>query len=198
MPAKPVSSRLSRQAPSQKCTYHRSLKATNFPSSMCVSESPPPEFNGLISCRVDGYHVQLALYDTSAQEDYDRLRPLSYIGAEVILLCFRANNPTAETKGRILQKWTPELSRFCPGVPIVLVGLNHPDDSDEEEMMSGREQQDDEPFVPFSIRKEIGSSKYFFCDPYSGFGVDELLEYVSNPPRCWTPRYCPGCSEGEG
>lgn len=37
---------------------------------------------------IDGEHVQLALWDTAGQEDYDRLRPLSYPEAHVILICF--------------------------------------------------------------------------------------------------------------
>jgi small GTP-binding protein len=32
--------------------------------------------------------VLLHLWDTAGQEDYDRLRPLSYPGADVVLLCF--------------------------------------------------------------------------------------------------------------
>jgi hypothetical protein len=112
----------------------------------------------------------------------------------------------------------------CPGVPIILVGLNHPNDSDDERnepirseesgettkdspiilphttdaSASGygsqiqhkeqggierRQEQEDEPFIPFSIRREIGAPKYFFCDPVTGFGVDELFEYVSGTPQ---------------
>jgi Ras homolog gene family, member A len=32
--------------------------------------------------------VELALWDTAGQEEYDRLRPLSYPETDVILICF--------------------------------------------------------------------------------------------------------------
>jgi small GTP-binding protein len=42
---------------------------------------------------VDGKHVELALWDTAGQEDYDRLRPLSYPDSHVILICFAVDSP---------------------------------------------------------------------------------------------------------
>jgi small GTP-binding protein len=42
---------------------------------------------------VDGKRVELALWDTAGQEDYDRLRPLSYPDSHVILVCFSIDNP---------------------------------------------------------------------------------------------------------
>ncbi|KAF4351451.1 hypothetical protein F8388_024783 [Cannabis sativa] len=44
--------------------------------------------------------INLGLWDTTGQEGYNRLRPLSYHGTD----------------------WIPELKHFAPGVPIILVG----------------------------------------------------------------------------
>lgn len=69
---------------------------------------------------VDNKQVELALWDTAGQEDYDRLRPLSYPDTDVILMCYSIDNP--DSLVNIREKWTPEVKHFCPSVPIVLVG----------------------------------------------------------------------------
>jgi small GTP-binding protein len=37
--------------------------------------------------------VELGLWDTAGQEDYDRLRPLSYPDTHVLLICFSIDCP---------------------------------------------------------------------------------------------------------
>lgn len=92
---------------------------------------------------VDGKHVELALWDTAGQEDYDRLRPLSYPDSHVILICFAVDSPDSldnvqEKVSCILQsqsslitsyltrqsppQWHSEVTHFCAGLPVLLVG----------------------------------------------------------------------------
>lgn len=76
--------------------------------------------NYVADIEVDGRQVELALWDTAGQEDYDRLRPLSYPDTDVILMCFSIDSP--DSLENIPEKWTPEVKHFCPNVPIILVG----------------------------------------------------------------------------
>lgn len=69
---------------------------------------------------VDGKLVELSLWDTAGQEDYDRLRPLSYPDTDVVLICFSVSNPVSLSN--ISEKWFPEVKHFCPNVPILLIG----------------------------------------------------------------------------
>eukprot|EP00455_Lapot_gusevi_P005751 TRINITY_DN1245_c0_g2_i3.p1 TRINITY_DN1245_c0_g2~~TRINITY_DN1245_c0_g2_i3.p1 ORF type:complete len:194 (+),score=68.06 TRINITY_DN1245_c0_g2_i3:140-721(+) len=68
---------------------------------------------------VDGKPVVLGLWDTAGQEDYDRLRPLSYPQTDVFMLCYSIINPNSYDN--VKARWYPELQHHCPGTPIVLV-----------------------------------------------------------------------------
>uniref|UniRef100_A0A8C8RNU7 Uncharacterized protein n=1 Tax=Pelusios castaneus TaxID=367368 RepID=A0A8C8RNU7_9SAUR len=72
------------------------------------------------SFQIGSKPVQINLWDTAGQEDYDRLRPLSYTETNVILMCFDVTNP--HSFENILTKWYPEVHHFCKDVPILLVG----------------------------------------------------------------------------
>ncbi|XP_028119701.1 rac-like GTP-binding protein 5, partial [Camellia sinensis] len=69
---------------------------------------------------VDGSTVNLGLWDTAGQEDYNRLRPLSYRGADVFILAFSLISKASYEN--ISKKWIPELRHYAPGIPVVLVG----------------------------------------------------------------------------
>lgn len=69
---------------------------------------------------IGGKKVELALWDTAGQEDYDRLRPLSYPDTNVVLVCFSIDNP--DSLENVSEKWIPEVRHFCSNVPFLLVG----------------------------------------------------------------------------
>jgi Ras-related C3 botulinum toxin substrate 1 len=69
---------------------------------------------------VDGKPVNLGLWDTAGQEDYDRLRPLSYPQTDVFLIAFSIISP--HSFDNVKSKWYPEIQHHAPGVPILLVG----------------------------------------------------------------------------
>lgn len=48
--------------------------------------------NAAKSTTFKGKPVTLRLFDTAGQEEYDRLRPLSYPGSNLVLLCFSVAN----------------------------------------------------------------------------------------------------------
>jgi small GTP-binding protein len=69
---------------------------------------------------VDGQKIELVLWDTAGQEDYERLRPLSYPDSNVIVMCYSIDSQ--DSLSNISDKWNPELRYYCPKAPIILVG----------------------------------------------------------------------------
>jgi Ras-related C3 botulinum toxin substrate 1 len=69
---------------------------------------------------VDGKPISLGLWDTAGQEDYDRLRPLSYPNTDVFLVTFALTSKTS--LDNVKQKWLVEIRHHCPKAPFILVG----------------------------------------------------------------------------
>jgi len=76
--------------------------------------------NYVVNITAGNETIELGLWDTAGQEEYDRLRPLSYANANVFLICFAVVNPISYDN--ISYKWHPEVMHFCPDTPLVLVG----------------------------------------------------------------------------
>eukprot|EP00475_Leptophrys_vorax_P028672 TRINITY_DN4164_c0_g1_i1.p1 TRINITY_DN4164_c0_g1~~TRINITY_DN4164_c0_g1_i1.p1 ORF type:complete len:222 (-),score=56.18 TRINITY_DN4164_c0_g1_i1:98-763(-) len=70
---------------------------------------------------VDGKQVKLGLWDTAGQEDYDRLRPLSYKKANIVMVCYSIDS--ADSVKHVREKWAVEARTYAPTADIVLVGL---------------------------------------------------------------------------
>lgn len=98
---------------------HGSINTT-FTSLSTYSTTSSLHQNSVADVEVDGKRVELALWDTAGQEDYDRLRPLSYPDSHVILICFAVDSP--DSLDNVQEKWISEVNHFCPGLPIILVG----------------------------------------------------------------------------
>ena len=75
------------------------------------------------------------------QEDYDRLRPLSYPQTDVFLVCFSISSPTSFEN--IRSKWWPEIQQHAPGCPFILVGTKGDlrDDADTIMRLKSRRQE---------------------------------------------------------
>ncbi|ERE67861.1 leucine-rich repeat-containing protein 45 [Cricetulus griseus] len=106
---------------------------------------------------VDGKPVNLGLWDTAGQEDYDRLRPLSYPQTDVFLICFSLVSPASFENVRA--KWYPEVRHHCPHTPILLVGtkLDLRDDKDTIERLRDKKLAPITYPQGLAMAREIGS-----------------------------------------
>lgn len=70
---------------------------------------------------VDNVHIELSLWDTAGQEEFDRLRSLSYDDTDLIMLCYSVDS--RDSLENVESKWVGEIADNCPGVKLVLVAL---------------------------------------------------------------------------
>ncbi|KKF92268.1 GTP-binding protein rhoC [Ceratocystis platani] len=126
-----------------------------------------------------GKTVELALWDTAGQEEYDRLRPLSYPETDLIFVCFAIDCPNSLEN--VLDKWYPEVLHFCPYTPLVLVGLK----SDLRFKKSCIEMLKTQGLTPvtqeqgMAVAKRMGA-QYAECSSKEMIGVDEIFEQAIN------------------
>lgn len=136
---------------------------------------------------VDGTVVQLNLWDTAGQEDYDRLRPLSYPQTDVFLLCFSLISPTSyeNVKG----KWYPEVTHYCPETPIILVGTKK-DLRDDNRIVKELREKGQAPITypqGLKLGKDVGAVKYMECSALTQRGLkavfDEAIRATLEPQK---------------
>lgn len=135
--------------------------------------------NYVADTKVDDKVVELALWDTAGQEDYDRLRPLSYPDTDVILMCFSIDSP--DSLENIPEKWVPEVKHFCPNVPIVLVG-NKKDlrqDAYTIKELSRTKQQPVSYAEGEQMAQRIGAKCYLECSALTKENVENVFQQAT-------------------
>ncbi|XP_050478803.1 ras-like GTP-binding protein RhoL isoform X1 [Bombus huntii] len=102
-------------------TVGKTCMLITYTTNEFPSEYVPTVFDNYAgSICVDGQEFDMTLWDTAGQEDYERIRPLSYPNTDCFLICFSVNSRTSYENVAI--KWHPEIKHHCPNTPIVLVG----------------------------------------------------------------------------
>uniref|UniRef100_A0A0N5B6N9 Ras-like GTP-binding protein Rho1 n=1 Tax=Strongyloides papillosus TaxID=174720 RepID=A0A0N5B6N9_STREA len=143
--------------------------------------------NYVADIEVDGKQVELALWDTAGQEDYDRLRPLSYPDTDVVLMCFSIDSPDSLTN--IQEKWTPEVRHFCPNVPIILVGNKKDIRAEAEACTDSRNRIETvKSDMGKTMAEQIGAYAYLECSAKTKEGVRDVFETATRAALATKPK----------
>ncbi|XP_003375200.1 cell division control protein 42-like protein [Trichinella spiralis] len=166
---------------------------------------------------VDGMTVMLGLWDTAGQEDYDRLRPLSYpqqelhltrrpvfqflsngsialASTDVFILCFSLVSPVSFDN--VTSKWFPELRHHCPDTPILLVGTKL-DLRDDQQIIKNLGDQGLSPITRSQgnkLAQKLHAIKYMECSALTQENLrqvfDEAVRAVLRPQPAKSKRRC--------
>ncbi|EGW33334.1 uncharacterized protein SPAPADRAFT_60670 [Spathaspora passalidarum NRRL Y-27907] len=149
---------------------------------------------------IDGQSVQLSLWDTAGQEEFDRLRSLSYSDTHCIMLCFSVDSP--DSLENVQSKWVGEIADHCEGVKLVLVALKcdlrNNEDSEDFRASTAYNTHSSNPYgnnsniyqqqkrsisydEGLAVAKRIGALRYLECSAKKNRGVNEAF---SEAARC--------------
>ncbi|KAG8727425.1 GTP-binding protein Rho1, partial [Ceratobasidium sp. 414] len=162
-----------------QCWNHK-ISSRPQASKIEVQVFVPTVFENYVAdVEVDDHRVELALWDTSGLEDFDRLRPLSYPDLHIILICFSIGYP--DSLDSVQEKWIGEVMHFCPGLPIILVGCMK-DQRRNPRTIEELRKTDQRPVTPeqgMEVAQKIGARYYLECSAWTGEGVREVFQYAT-------------------
>lgn len=144
---------------------------------------------------VDGQAMQLSLWDTAGQEEFDRLRSLSYSDTHTIMLCFSVDS--RDSLENVQTKWVSEIVDHCDGVKLVLVALKCDLRSNEDSSPQGTAGAEGEAAAEdpskagannaqaqkklisyeegLAVAKKVGALRYLECSAKKNRGVNEAF-----------------------
>lgn len=137
----------------------------------------PTVFDNYFSIvKIDNIEVKLELWDTAGQEEYDRLRPLSYPNTDIFLLVFSVNNPISFKN--IKDKWYPEIIHHCPDTPFFLIATKTDLIHDELELLKlekkGQTMVSTNEII--KLGKEIGAIQCMGCSALKVEGLHDIFK----------------------
>ncbi|EKD18598.1 uncharacterized protein L3040_005944 [Drepanopeziza brunnea f. sp. 'multigermtubi'] len=130
---------------------------------------------------VDNVHIELSLWDTAGQEEFDRLRSLSYDDTHAIMLCFSVDSK--DSLENVESKWVGEIAENCQGVKLVLVALKcdlrEQAGDDEAPAAEGLQPREKKDMIDYNqgleVARRINALRYLECSAMRNRGVNEAF-----------------------
>jgi Ras-related C3 botulinum toxin substrate 1 len=126
--------------------------------------------------------VELSLWDTAGQEDYDRVRPIHYPGTDMFLVCYsvvtfsEAYHMTSfEAVSRM---WIPEITHHVPDALRLLVACKmdlREDQATLDQLKANDEQTPITTAQGKALATEMGAAGFVECSAKSQIGVQEVF-----------------------
>ena len=127
----------------------------------------------------NGNEVTVSLFDTAGQDDYERLRPLSYPNTNCVVLVFDITDPVTFENAE--EKWVKEIRHYLPNVPIVFVG-NKSDLRGDQHKLAELRRRGISPLNEADIKERIinlGGCNYFEASAKNSVNIKEAFNYAA-------------------
>lgn len=160
---------------SGKTCFLISYTTNRFPGEYIPTVFDNYSANAYIRGRV----FMFGLWDTAGQEDYDRLRPLSYPDTDCFLVCFSVVKPASFMNVR--DKWIPEINHHCPNTPCLIVGLmtDLRNDRTEIERLQNNRQQPITKKQGKQMAEKYGAYAYVECSALTQQNLQTVFDEVA-------------------
>ncbi|ORX66026.1 GTP-binding protein rho1 [Linderina pennispora] len=128
---------------------------------------------------VNNQPVELALWDTAGQEEFDRLRFLCYPDASVVVICFSVDTP--DSLDNVEDKWYAESSVQAAGAPVILVALKL-DLRHDQRTINELARYSQHPVTMAEgqrMAERIGAVAYIECSSIQNLNVRQVFEFAA-------------------
>ncbi|RGB38173.1 P-loop containing nucleoside triphosphate hydrolase protein [Rhizophagus diaphanus] len=147
---------------------------TTYLTNKFPSDYNPIVFdNYAVTVMIGDEPILFGLSDTAGLENYDRLRPLSYLQTDVFLICFSVILP--DSLRNVGEKWYPEIQRHCPEVPCLIVGT-HIELRDDPKMVQKLQLKPITTEQGEAFARKFAMTKYLECSAFTQKGLKKVFD----------------------
>lgn len=147
-----------------------------FPKSYVPTVFDNMTIEKTIKINNEEHKVSVDLWDTAGQEEFDRIRPLSYRDTHVFLICFSVVSPPSFEN--LDNKWIPEIEHHEQNAMKLLVGLKC-DLRDDERELKKLQEMNKVPVTKQQIEeyaKKCNAIGYVECSALKKIRVNDVFD----------------------
>ncbi|KAM4709302.1 rho-related GTP-binding protein RhoH isoform 1-T2 [Discoglossus pictus] len=118
---------------------------------------------------MDGIQISLGLWDTSGNDAFKSIRPISFQHADIVLLCFSVANHASFLNVR--NKWISEVRQHLPHIPVLVVATQTDQREIEHMRLPCINSVDGK-----QLAQDVRAKGYMECSALSNRGVQQVFE----------------------
>jgi cell division control protein 42 len=132
--------------------------------------------NYAVTVHIGKQAITLGLFDTAGQEDWDKLRIMSYTATDVFIVCFSVMEPSSFLN--VEEKWIPEIKQYMPNVPFVLVGtqIDLRDNLISLKDLTRKNQKPISKEEGEKLARKVGARAYIECSALLNINVKQVFD----------------------